>query len=73
MVLELGLTSLAVPALGCGNGGLSWSMVRPLIEETFQAAPDVRVVLFPPPARQTRPLPRRNCTSGLSRHSDVGQ
>jgi len=59
VVLELGLTSLAVPALGCGNGGLSWSMVRPLIEETFQAAPDVRVVLFPPPpARQTRPLCR---------------
>jgi O-acetyl-ADP-ribose deacetylase (regulator of RNase III) len=24
--------SLAVPALGCGNGGLDWNVVRPMIE-----------------------------------------
>jgi O-acetyl-ADP-ribose deacetylase (regulator of RNase III) len=26
------ISSLAVPALGCGNGGLDWNRVRPMIE-----------------------------------------
>lgn len=29
--LEMGITSLAVPALGCGLGGLEWRVVRPLM------------------------------------------
>ena len=29
---EWGITSIAMPALGCGLGGLEWSKVRPLIE-----------------------------------------
>jgi O-acetyl-ADP-ribose deacetylase (regulator of RNase III) len=27
------IPSLAVPALGCGNGGLDWKVVRPMIEQ----------------------------------------
>lgn len=38
--------SIAVPPLGCGNGGLSWAEVRPLIVDAFAAVPDVRLVLF---------------------------
>lgn len=45
-LLKIG--SIAVPPLGCGNGGLEWSAVRPLIVEAFASAPDVRVVLFEP-------------------------
>lgn len=48
VVRGLEVTSIALPALGCGNGGLHWPTVRSLIEEAFQALPDVRVVLFPP-------------------------
>ena len=29
---ELGIQSIAIPALGCGHGGLNWKDVRPLIE-----------------------------------------
>lgn len=29
---EMGVVSLAMPALGCGLGGLEWSKVRPLME-----------------------------------------
>jgi O-acetyl-ADP-ribose deacetylase (regulator of RNase III) len=43
-----GITSVAVPALGCGNGGLDWDEVRPAIERAFARVPDVRVLLFPP-------------------------
>lgn len=62
VVQDLELSSVAVPALGCGNGGLAWATVRPLIEETFQALPDVRVVLFPPagaPDPATMPVATR--------------
>lgn len=47
-VKRLNIESIAVPPLGCGNGGLEWSAVRPLIIEAFAASPDVRVVLFEP-------------------------
>ncbi|MEP0756677.1 macro domain-containing protein [Trichocoleus sp. DQ-A2] len=30
-VQQLDITSIAIPALGCGNGGLDWLEVKPLI------------------------------------------
>lgn len=46
--LALGIRSLAVPPLGCGNGGLEWSQVQPLIEAAFRGVPQIRVLLFSP-------------------------
>lgn len=31
--MDNGITSIAFPALGCGNGGLEWSDVKPLMVE----------------------------------------
>lgn len=47
-IRQLGIRSIAVPPLGCGNGGLEWSVVRPMIETALAAVPDVRVLLFSP-------------------------
>jgi O-acetyl-ADP-ribose deacetylase (regulator of RNase III)/uncharacterized protein YwgA len=47
-IKRLGIQSIAIPPLGCGNGGLEWSQVKPLIEEAFVEVPDVRVLLFEP-------------------------
>jgi O-acetyl-ADP-ribose deacetylase (regulator of RNase III) len=47
-VLRLHITSIAVPPLGCGNGGLEWTTVRPLIEQTFAKVPHVQVLLYEP-------------------------
>jgi len=47
-VERLALASIAVPPLGCGNGGLDWDAVRPLIESAFAKLPAVRLLLFPP-------------------------
>jgi hypothetical protein len=47
-IKRLGIASIAVPPLGCGNGGLSWSKVRPMIARAFEALPNVRVLLFAP-------------------------
>lgn len=44
---ELGLESVAVPALGCSNGGLSWSVVRPALVEALSDVP-ARVRLYEP-------------------------
>jgi O-acetyl-ADP-ribose deacetylase (regulator of RNase III) len=48
VVRSCGIRSIAVPPLGCGNGGLQWDDVRPRIERAFSAVPEVRVVLFAP-------------------------
>jgi O-acetyl-ADP-ribose deacetylase (regulator of RNase III) len=42
------IASIAIPALGCGNGGLDWSVVRPLIEAACERMAGVRAVVFPP-------------------------
>lgn len=39
--------SVAIPALGCGNGGLLWKDVRPLIEKALGDL-DIRVLLYEP-------------------------
>lgn len=47
-VREHQISSIAVPPLGCGNGGLRWDDVRPKIEAAFAALPEVRVLLYAP-------------------------
>ena len=36
VVLEFGIASIAVPALGCGLGGLDWTDVEMLIQERLE-------------------------------------
>lgn len=42
------IPSVAVPPLGCGNGGLNWADVRPLIVEALAAVPSIAVHLYEP-------------------------
>ena len=46
---DFSITSIAVPPLGCGNGGLAWSDVRPLIETALDKL-QLDVCLFSPGA-----------------------
>src|ERR1051325_10444421 len=45
-VKRLHIESLALPPLGCGQGGLAWHDVYPLIKNAFAELPEVRVVLY---------------------------
>jgi O-acetyl-ADP-ribose deacetylase (regulator of RNase III) len=45
---RLGIQSVAIPPLGCGNGGLNWAEVRPMIESAFAAFPHLSARLFEP-------------------------
>lgn len=47
-IFARGITSVAIPPLGCGLGGLDWSEVLPRIEAALAALPGVRVRIFEP-------------------------
>ncbi|MCL2935071.1 MAG: macro domain-containing protein, partial [Trichodesmium sp. MAG_R03] len=47
-VKHLNIRSIAIPPLGCGNGGLNWEVVKPMIVHACAEFPDVRVVIFEP-------------------------
>lgn len=48
VVLDKGITSLALPPLGCGLGGLDWSQVKPLIAKKLATLSDVRIKVYEP-------------------------
>lgn len=47
-VQKLNIRSIAIPPLGCGNGGLMWSQVRSRIECALSNLKGVEVFLFEP-------------------------
>lgn len=51
VVQERNIRSIALPPLGCGNGGLEWSEVRPEIERALASLKDVEVLVFEPTAK----------------------
>jgi len=40
--------TIALPALGCGLGGLDWETVRIAVETAFRKKPTIRVSLYSP-------------------------
>jgi O-acetyl-ADP-ribose deacetylase (regulator of RNase III) len=59
---EYEIRSVAIPPLGCGNGGLDWADVEPLIVEAMQQVSGVDVLLFAPdgaPANDEMPVTTR--------------
>jgi O-acetyl-ADP-ribose deacetylase (regulator of RNase III) len=48
VVVEKDIRSIALPPLGCGNGGLDWAEVRPEIERALASLSDVEVLVFEP-------------------------
>ena len=48
VIAEHGITSIALPPLGCGNGGLEWTQVRREIENALADIPGVDVTVYEP-------------------------
>lgn len=72
VVQERRIRSIAMPALGCGNGGLLWHDVRPVIERAFEHLSDVQVILYPPeqaPAPEAETLRPRTARPRLAKGS----
>lgn len=47
-IKHLGIKSISLPPLGCGNGGLDWDDVRELVFAAFKDEPEISVNLFEP-------------------------
>lgn len=55
VVRQRRIRSIAIPPLGCGNGGLDWEVVRPMIETSFSDLPEVEAMIFEPQAEFHQP------------------
>lgn len=51
VIEENNIRSVAVPPLGCGNGGLDWQDVRPAIEEALGSLSGVELIVYEPTAK----------------------
>jgi len=47
-IKRLRIRSIAIPPLGCGNGGLDWDKVRPRIEAALTEVPEVAALIYAP-------------------------
>jgi len=67
-IKKLDIKSIAVPPLGCGNGGLNWNEVRPLIEAAFSQLPQIQVALYAPESQpKSEAMPVGTVKKGLTR------
>ena len=48
VIREKHIRSIAIPPLGCGNGGLEWSQVRREIEHELDGLSNVEIVVYAP-------------------------
>lgn len=62
-ISALNIRSIAIPPLGCGNGGLDWADVKPLIISKLGSLDDVNIVIFGP--KDSGDLPKFSETSPL--------
>lgn len=49
------IKSIALPPLGCGNGGLDWSVVRPMMVDKLSELENVSVTIYEPMASGDAP------------------
>lgn len=47
-IRKLRIRKIAIPPLGCGNGGLDWNEVRPRIEAALAEVPEVEALVYAP-------------------------
>lgn len=55
LVKDRGIRSVAMPPLGCGNGGLDWNDVQPLIKDKLSQLEGVDFIVYAP--REATDLP----------------
>lgn len=68
---EWGIKSIAFPQLGCQQGGLKWSDVKPLMERYLAGIPELKVIIYlykpkkEKTARNARRKPRKKMPKNM--------
>ncbi|MBI2923075.1 MAG: macro domain-containing protein [Planctomycetes bacterium] len=65
VVRDRGIRSIALPPLGCGNGGLEWSQVKSAIDAALEPLDDVKIEVFQPTDAYLN-APKRNGVESLT-------
>ncbi len=57
VVMDRKIQSIAVPAIGCGLGGLDWRKIEPEIQRAFRYIPGgIDLIIYDPNKRRYRPF-----------------
>lgn len=66
-IRHLNIKSIALPPLGCGNGGLDWDVVKPVIAEKLSVLDGVEIVVFSPKESVDEPEFSKNADLAMNR------
>lgn len=58
LIISEGIQSIAIPPLGCGNGGLKWNDVKKLIEDKFSELKEKVDILIYEPFMSYKAIPK---------------
>lgn len=70
VIKEYQITSIAIPPLGCGNGGLKWEKVKPMIEKHLGHLTDVDIQVFEPDEAVKELLKKQDANKNAKRLAD---
>ncbi len=65
VIEEYKIESIAIPPLGCGNGGLLWDKVKPMIEKHLNHLSDVDIQVFEPNERVKEILKQQSANKAI--------
>ena len=54
-IIQHNITSIAIPQLGCGNGGLEWEKVKEMIYKYLGSLENIHIILYGSSTSQTSP------------------
>lgn len=60
VIREYGITSIAIPPLGCGNGGLDWAVVKEMINKVLSPLDGIEITVYEPSAEVSALLARQS-------------
>lgn len=68
VIKEYGISSIAIPPLGCGNGGLEWTVVKGMMEQALAPLTNIAISVYEPSAEVSALLAKqsRNASAQLT-------
>lgn len=65
-IINEGIQEIAIPPLGCGNGGLDWATVREMIETHLSNLANINIMVFEPSKEYANTLKQKKSEAELT-------